>query len=79
MDYEIRYLGPTDTDGSRFRVSWMTDISKVRAEVSFDYAARDPFTAALSEVTGIPENLFERLDPQAREADQRWYWVRGTD
>lgn len=67
-----RYVGPTDTVGARIVVRWR---GRTRT-LPFNYAARDTFTWAVAEVTGVPEDRLRRLYGQRLDySDSRLYAV----
>lgn len=65
----VRYLGPTDTIGSRLVVTWRGR----RRSLGFNYAASDAMLWAASEVTGYPEAALQRS--LYRDPDNRVYEV----
>lgn len=58
---KTKYLGPTDTKGSRIAVEWMDGrtFAKARRVIDYDYAASDPHEAAVrrSIGTGLPASI----------------------
>jgi len=65
----VRYVGPTETVGSRLVVTWRGR----RRSLPFDYAVRDVFTWAASQVTGYPEAVLMRAN--YRDPDNRTYSI----
>lgn len=68
-----RYLGPTETRGSRIQVTWQGR----RVMVGFSHAARDAFIHAIEQVTGLDAGQLERSDRS--DPDRRVYTVRFLD
>jgi len=65
----VRYVGPTETVGSRLVVTWRGR----RRSLPFNYAVRDVFTWAASQVTGYPEAALRREN--YRDPDNRAYVI----
>jgi len=65
----VRYVGPTETVGSRLVDTWRGR----RRSLPFNYAVRDVFTWAASQVTGYPEAAMRREN--YRDPDNRLYRV----
>ena len=65
----VRYVGPTETVGSRLVVTWRGR----RRSLPFNYAVRDVFTWAASQVTGYPEAALRREN--YRDPDNRTYSI----
>jgi len=67
-----RYLGPTETRGSRIQVRWRGR----RRAVPFNYGVSDTFTWAASQVIGVPEGRLRRqYDDRFDDVDRRVYLV----
>ena len=65
----VRYVGPTETVGSRLVLTWRGR----RKRLPFNYAVRDVFTWAASQVTGYPEAALRREN--YRDPDNRAYVI----
>ncbi len=65
----VRYVGPTETVGSRLVVTWRGR----RRSLPFNYAVRDVFTWAASQVTSYPEAALQRAN--YRDPDNRAYVI----
>lgn len=71
MEYSVRKLDATDTQGARFRVCYRTEGTAVRTTVSYDFGASDPWLAAVAKATGKDASAFTETGPTG--GMNRWF------